>query len=175
MDDGILVTLGHPILRKVTSTFVKHLIWALAIPVKLEKSNLEGTTIHEWIGYIIDLEKMELKCPPKHVAQIRTLISSLLSKSSTTPKELARIKGKIMSKRHALPFASPFTASINVALADEFIRQVFIFKKPGHRLDWDLPMPIPIEVKDDLRVFLNILRTSTSLPIFHWKWDWDLY
>ncbi len=177
VDDGLLLTLDDEPLRKLTSAFTKYLLWKLWTIIKAEKSNLEGAYIIEWIGYVINLKKLTLEVPPKHVNLIKKDIKELLSKKRTTPKELAKVKGRIVSKRHAIRYASILTSSINVALADEFRRQSDDekFVETHENVSWTARMDIPKEVRDDLLFLVETMGTRCILPLFHYKWDFDIY
>ncbi len=177
VDDGIILTLADGTLRKLTSSFIKRLLNMLWLIIKEEKSDLEGTTKLEWIGYDINLEDMTLGVPERHVKKIKKEIKQFIRKEWTTPKEIAKVKGIIISKRHAIRYASILTASINRALSEEFQRQGIdeSFRDSHDHVSWSAKMRIPKEVKEDLTFLLEIIEENHKLPIFYYEWDLDIF
>ncbi len=175
VDDGVIVALGEEVYIKLMSAFVVRLLRALWIIIREEKSELHGVTKLNWIGYDIDLEAMTLTVPAKARKKILAETARLLRRKTVTPRQLARVKGRIVSKIHAIPFASVLTASINVALAKEFERQSFARVGPFERVRWSTKMAVPNEVKEDVRLLRSIVLNNPSLPIFHYNWDFDVY
>ncbi len=175
VDDGVIVALGEETYLKLMSAFVTRLLHGLWIIIRWEKSELRGTSKLQWIGYDIDLENMTLSVPEKTKKRILAETMSLLAKTTTTPRQLARVKGRLISKVHAIPFASPLTASINAALAREFQKQSENRAGPWQKISWSTRMKIPNEVVEDLSLLREIVKENASLPIFHYNWDYDVY
>ncbi len=178
VDDGLVLSLGDENSCKLMEALLKFLIFKLWAIIKKEKSNLKGVSIMEWLGYEINLEELTLTVPPKHVEKIVKDIKELLSKKRTTPRELAKVKGRIISKRHGIKYASILTSSINVALSNEFSWQFESeeFRKKHERVSWSRRMKVPIEVKEDLTFLLEVMQSDgCTLPIFHYEWDFDLF
>ncbi len=176
IDDGFLLSLGHPSYVALVSAFTLRLVNSLWIAIRGNKSDFRGTSRFTWIGYDIDLDELTLTLPSKHALKIRRAIGEMLSDDCSTLRKLAKMRGLILSKRGAIAYASILASSMRACLR----RHLGAFWKEAMangRFDrlYDKVVPLTQDVADDLALIDDIVTAREPLPIFHYAWDLDIY
>jgi hypothetical protein len=76
---------------------------AAGFQVAMDKSNTVGTASCriEYLGLIMDSRAMTISVPPAKMAEVRSVLKSLLTKSKVTVRELSSVVGKVVALQPA--------------------------------------------------------------------------
>ncbi len=176
IDDGFVLSLGHPSYVELVSAFTLRLVNALWVAIRREKSDFEGTSRFSWIGFDIDLERLTVALQPRHAVKIRRGIADVLASDSTSLRALAKLRGLILSKKPAIEYASILCSSTRACLR----RQLGSLWNDAVRLSkfsqmYDTVVPLTQDIADDMKLLDEIVVIHKPMPIFHYAWDLDIY
>jgi hypothetical protein len=98
INDGIVSARGK---AKADKDYARVLdtLQAAGFRVAMDKSNAVGTASCriEYLGLIIDSRAMTISVPPAKMAEVRSVLKSLLAKSKVTVRELSSVVGKVVA------------------------------------------------------------------------------
>ena len=155
LDDGISGALGHS-KALFYSRLSKSDLENAGFIINDIKSMWDPVRIGEWLGFIVNTEKMEFSVPEKKVHSLLCLIHETLRDRHTTAKILARIAGKIIAMGLALgPLSRLFTRNI--------------YKAIDCSPSWYSKLIIPEKVKAELHFWLRnlVYNNHYSIKPYH--------
>ena len=160
LDDGFLLDSSHAGALNFCSQAQRTLVDA-GLSVNLEKSSLFPSQCLEWLGILIDSSAMLFRTPQRKIEKLLDLLQSACASSSLSPRQVARIAGKLVSLELAL---GPLTHLLT--------RQMYSFI--GVDPVWDLKRPFGLEVRQEFVFWVSNLprldgsavrsRTRRALP-----------
>ena len=143
LDDGFLLDSSHAGALNFCSEAQRTLVDA-GLSVNLEKSSLFPSQCLEWLGILIDSSAMLFRTPQRKIEKLLDLLQSACASSSLSPRQVARIAGKLVSLELAL---GPLTHLLT--------RQMYSFI--GVDPVWDLKRPFGLEVRQEFVFWVSNL------------------
>lgn len=141
--DDFLIMAASPHLAKEHTTALIYLLENLGFIVHPGKSITQPTQSLEFLGMILDTQRMELQVPGAKLKKIRTEANNLLRAETVTARDVSRIVGKMSSMSQAIPPAPLFYRSLqrDLSRALEYGNQAYdvncaLSKESRRELQW---------------------------------------
>lgn len=142
---------------EMATTWLRVALESTGFTINTEKSVLRPKRKLLFLGLLWDGRRNTVSIPTDKRSdlrrQCRRLLKKIAAKMLMTPREIARVSGKIQSVCHAVPFGRPHCS--------ELIAAVTYLKKNG---DWDsealLSQSLTTATTNDLRWWINVLSDA---------------
>ena len=127
--------------KQPTNSSKKDLVTA-GFVINVEKTDFNPKTKRMWLGTIIDTIKVAFMVPSEKIDKLLVDIKNILRQNVLTPKQLAKITGKLSSMHLATgPLVQLFTRNM--------------YHEIENRVSWYQPKITSKETKDKLEFWLN--------------------
>ena len=143
LDDGILANESYAGAKTIAKEAVRDISQA-GLTINMSKSKLSPTKSGVYLGFIIDTEKMEFVAPAEKIQTLKNLLRLFIARKLATPKEIAKIAGRIISLKPAIG-----------TLTSLFTRHQYKFIES--RSHWHERKQIPQSIKDEFTFWLKNL------------------
>ena len=167
-DDSRFFITPHPLLIKVAGRFIQSVLLGLGNHLNKEKTDLtRAETDFEFIGFQVDTNKFQLLIAADKVRELEDFLQGLISGNRASPRDIAQVKGKLVSFYPAISMLSHFTKSL-----DRFQRRYV----DAHNIaSYDVEHPLPPQVLVDINYILTILHSHNGAPLWLQSWDKDVW
>ena len=115
IDDMLIITETPELLRDHTTGLI-YLLENLGFIIGYKKCVLEPTQSIDFLGFMVDSTKQELRLPAEKMKKIRAEARKLSTSASTTARKLSQFLGKLNAATRAVPVAPLFYRSLQAAL-----------------------------------------------------------
>jgi hypothetical protein len=145
LDDILVVNSNKTTLQKELSLVLADLE-KVGLQVNAKKSVLQPSQTLDYLGFTLNFAQGVLQVPPQKLKTVRRELGKLVTHTVLTPRKVAAILGTVRSFLTALPFLRAFTD------------QLCQFVKLQELVGWDVPQPLPKDLKDQLVEVKNLLQ-----------------
>ena len=172
LDDGAHQMSEVPGALLIQQQFLTRLYNALRLPMNAKESTIMNpSTLHRWIGYLINTQTMEVRLPTDKLERILKNLINLREKSETNCRELASVKGQLQSARFAVKSIHLLIVNIKHTLAEHLRRSV--------EEEWDPWMDehtinVESDVKTECEFLIKWMKTLNGCKLHHSHYDYEL-